>query len=154
MSSVLATILSTLGAQAVPIGTGTVTGVTGADLPESVESASLPLRLLLPTGGRQDAVASLGKTFASGGQGVTVIEWELTDTLIYRALGAGLGITDLAPIVTGYCADYLSIFAPLRTPRWSVTSVRFPVIGGFEWPMGSDRWWSGVQAALTVKEIM
>jgi hypothetical protein len=154
MSSVIETILTTLGAQAIPLGAGTVTGVAGADLPESMESAALPIRLLLPTGGRIGTTATLGKTFANGGQGVTVAEWEITDTLFFRALGAGIGMTDLAPVVTAYCAAYLSSFALLRTARWSVTQVQFPVIGAFEWPMGSDRWWSGVQAAVVVKEII
>ena len=154
MSSQLVSIVATLAAQPVALGTGTVLGVTGADLPDSLESAQVPLRLLLPTGGRQEVAASLGKTFASGGQGVTVAEWEISDILFYRALGAGIGMTDLAPVVSGYCAAYLSIFAPLRTQRWSVTAVRFPAIGGFEWPLGSERWWSGVQATVTIKEII
>jgi hypothetical protein len=155
MTSQLATIYSTLAGQVITVGSVGVTALSGADLPDSIESAQLPIRLLLPVGGKAAGTLQGFRTFGGGGQTpVLTIDWILTDLLVWRALGAGVGLTDLAPELIAYCAAYLSVLGPMRTAKWSVTDVTFPVIGGFEWPPQSDRWYSGVQAQLTVREIV
>jgi hypothetical protein len=155
MSSQLAAIYAALAAQIVTVGTVPVSAQSGAALSDSVESAQLPVRLLLPVGGKAAGSLQGVKTFGGGGKTpVLTVDWTLTDLLLWRAIGAGVGLTDLAPELISYCAAYLSVVGPLRTPTWSVTGITFPAIGGLEWPAQSDRWYSGVQAQLTIREIV
>ena len=154
--SQLATIYSTLAATPITVGAVAVAALNGATLPDSVESAQLPVRLILPVGGKASGTVQTPRTFKTSTTqgGVLVVDWTLSDVLLWRALGAGVGLTDLAPELIAYMAAYMAVVAPLRTPRWSVTNIAFPVIGGLEWPASSDRWYSGVQATLTIREII
>ena len=154
-TSQLSTIYATIAAATVTVGTTTVTALNGATLTESVESAQLPVRLILPIGGQATGSTPTPRTFANRTEGgVLVVEWTITDLLLWRGIDAGIGLSDLTPDLVTYCANYLSIVGSLRKARWSVTGITFPMIGGIEWPMSSNRWYSGVQAQLVIKEIV
>lgn len=154
--SQLTTIFSALAATTITVGITSITALNGATLPDSVESAQLPIRLILPVGGKASGTVATPRTFKTSATegGVLVVDWTISDLLLWRALGAGIGLTDLAPDLIAYMAAYMAVVAPLRTSRWSLTGITFPVIGGLEWPASSDRWYSGVQASLTIREII
>lgn len=159
MSSQLATIISTLADQDVTITVGgspvTIGAVGLSNLPESVDSWRLPQRLILPiSGGRGSGQLQSVRTFKGGNSpGVLVVDWTISDLLFYRAADAGVGLADVAPILIDYCAAYMSILGALRTEKWSVTGVTFPIIGGLQWPNGG-RWYDGVQTQLVIREII
>lgn len=157
--SQLRTIISTLAAQDVTITVdGSPVVIEALDLsslPDTADSWRFPTRLILPTGGRANGELQQVRTFKSGGSpGVLVVDWTISDLLLYRAADAGVGLSDAAPILIDYVAAYMGILGPLRTNKWSVTNVTFPIIGSLEWPAGSNRWYDGVQAQLTIREII
>jgi hypothetical protein len=154
--SQLAAIVATLAAQTITVGTTTVAALVNASIPDSVESAQLPTRLILPTGGRQSGNVTTPRTFKTSATegGVLVIDWSITDVLLWRASNAGLGLMDVAADLTAYLAAYTTVIAPLRTSRWSVTQIQFSGVGGIEWPAASERWYLGAQAILTIREIV
>lgn len=151
MSSQLATIIQTIASQ-------TVMDVTalGLDaLPESVDSWRLPTRLILPIGGGRASGSLQGfQTFKSGNSGgVLTVDWAISDILFWRAADAGIGLQEVAPTLIDYCAAYMGALGPLRTNKWAVTGVSFPIIGPFEWPAGG-RTYDGVQVQLVIREII
>jgi hypothetical protein len=135
-----------------------VTARFGATLIDRAESAHLPARLLLPMGtARLGATVATPRTFARGVAegGVLEIDWTITDLLLWRGLAAGVGLQDSAAELVAYTAAYAPlVVGRLRTPRWSVTEINFPAIGGVEWPPQSERWFLGVQAQVTIHEIV
>lgn len=160
MSSQLASIISTIAEQDVTItvnGAPQVIEALGlAALPETADSWRLPTRLILPIGaGRAQGQVQQVKTFKGGSSpGVLVVDWTISDVLLYRAADAGIGLADIAPILMDYVAAYMGILGPLRTSKWSVINVTFPIIGPLEWPGGSGKWYDGVQTQLVIREII
>lgn len=154
-TSQLAAIYAAIAGASISVGSVAVTALNGSTLTESVESAQMPVRLILPVGGTATGSTPTPRTFANRTEGgVLVVDWTITDLLLWRGIDAGVGLSDLSPNLISYCGSYLSIVGSLRTSRWSVSNISFPVIGGIEWPISSNRWYSGVQASLTIREIV
>jgi hypothetical protein len=133
-----------------------VTGLTGTTLVEHVESAIMPTRLITPAVARGRGAMQqrwTPRTSASKG-GVITVDWEIQDVLFLRGADAGLGLRDLAPILTQYMANYISDLGAITTSKWSVTGIDFPIVGTFEWPSGSGRFYDGVAVNLTIKEVI
>lgn len=150
MSSQLTTILDIIADTAV----GGITALKLNQLPETADSWRMPMRMLLPIGGARGAgQLQQVATFKSAGSMVLVVDWTVSDIYLLRAADAGVGLADSADALIGYCAQYMSTIGMLRTPRWSVTGITFPIIGPLEWPAGG-RTYDGVQAQITIREII
>lgn len=160
MPSQLTAIYAAVAGRTIPVtingASVNVAAVTGASLPESVESAGMPIRLVTPAspGGRGAyQERHTFKTSASAG-GVVTVDWTIQDLFFLRGADAGIGLSDLAPVLTDYAAAYVADLGALVTSRWALTSIAFPAIGGFEWPAESGRYYDGVAVTLTIREII
>lgn len=157
--SQLATIYAALAALEVQISLGdgihTVPVVPLDQLPDVVDSHRFPVRMITPAGARASGSLSGVRTLGGGGVGqVLTVDWAIQDLFFLRGADAGVGLADLAPALVSYAGAYMAAASRVRTARYSVTGVEFPVLGSFEWPGGSGRWYDGVIADVTAREII
>jgi len=148
-ASLIAEIYQKLAELSVAAGGKTVTVYSLSTLPNSVASANLPARLLLPVitgegGARQVTVMNTQNKF--------IVSWTLTDLLLYQPAAQGTGIAQVAnPLVT-YCADYLAALR-LKIVGMGIDSITAePDV--YEYPQGSGSVYFGVRVSLTVKDII
>lgn len=124
-------------------------------LPDSLDSWRGPVRMVTPAGATASGALSSVRTLGSSATAPALtVDWTIQDLFFYRGADAGIGLADLAPVLTAYAAAHMAAAARLRTARYSVTGVRYPVLGSFEWPGGSGREYDGVIAEITVREII
>jgi hypothetical protein len=155
MSSQLETIYTNLAGQAVTADSKTATVYSLGSLMESVESAELPCRLLLPISpsieGKQGAFGGLGN-------GPVRVTWNLTDLLLWSEAGLGTGMAMFAASLIRYMVAYVDMLKGFRNlgagmvgaeiKGWTLTP------GMFEWPRGSNRWFAGVECSLEILEVI
>jgi len=122
------------------------------ELPESITSAHLPCRLLLPLGdnpgeGREGMFIAIGTTM--------VIVWRVNDLMLWQASEQGLGLREFAPELVDYCGKYLDAMRSFKCPysNTALESVNM-VPGEFEWPSGSGRYYAGVLCQLSIREVL
>jgi len=150
MNSQISTIIDTIGQTAV----GSLQAIPVTQTPDTFDSWRFPCRVILPISGRGSGETQRVTTFKSNaGRVGLVIDWTISDLFFLRAADAGIGLADGLPALIDYCGAYVSAVAQLRTPRWSVTNVSFPIIGPLEWPSGG-RTYDAVQAQIVVREIL
>jgi hypothetical protein len=111
MASVIRSIYSTLATKAVTVG-GITPRVFDLDkLPNQVQRTELPCRLLLPLGPRGEArefdFVAMGKT--------ATMTWQVTDLMLWRAAGSGIGLEDIAETLVLYAAAYLEMLRQNRS---------------------------------------
>lgn len=150
MSSQIATIIDTIGQTAID----GITAIPVNQTPDTFDSWRFPCRAILPISGRGSGEAQRVTTFkSSAGKVGLVVDWTISDLFFLRAADAGIGLADGLPALIDYCGAYVSAVAQLRTPKWSVANVSFPIIGPLEWPSGG-RTYDAVQAQIIVREIV
>lgn len=88
--------------------TPTVKGLT--ELPNRVESADLPLRLLLNVQNNAEGVSFQAGTLGSGlgGGAKPTIIWRITDLMLALPQNQGTGVKDVAYDLMAYCSAYLA----------------------------------------------
>ncbi len=140
-------------------GTKTVNVKNLTALPDEVQSAMLPMRLLLPLGPETEQDHT--ETFAAyGNNALTELIWKITDLCLWRKVGEGIGFQSVAPDLVKYTAAYLNMLKafryPTETPTYNdsiVTGARVSR-GFYEYPAGSDDWYYGVECIVTVLEYL
>ena len=122
-----------------------------AELPESIATAHLPCRLLLPVGGTPGEGRDMN--FIAIGTGVTII-WQLTDLMLWQASEQGIGLREFAPEIVDYAGKYLDMLRTFRCP-YANTALESASMtpGEYEWPRGSGRFYAGVLCQLNIKEV-
>lgn len=120
----------------------------GGTIPNSAESASLPLRVLSPYNDRQQGKLIRRTTLA----GNRVIDWTIEDLLLARETGTGTGPGDLSDALQSYQEDYEAELGDLKATQWTLTESEFHP-GVYEWPEGSGRQYDGVRCLHTVREL-
>lgn len=150
--SVITNIYDALEAVTVTTTSGVTPTVYGLDeLPESITTAHLPCRLLLPVGS-YPAEGRDGE-FIAIGTGVT-ITWQITDLMLWQASEQGLGLREFAPELVDYCGEYMDAMRAFKCPYANSALEGFSMTPGeFEWPRGSGRFYAGVICQLNVKEV-
>jgi hypothetical protein len=147
MGSNLMGIYDALAAVQVPVN-GVIVPVRNVDeLPASVESAQVPIRLLMPWGERtgQNAVSFVTL------QGVGAADWTIVDLLLLRPAQAGKLETASAAVVA-YMRDYATAINMRRSLAGApVTGLRISA-GVGTYPAGGAQQWFGVEVALTIRE--
>lgn len=148
-------LYSTLAATAITFAreSGSSVTVTAKDLhqlPNAVQAADAPARLLLP----------YSVTTKADGQFLTVdtilaATWVITDLLLWKPGTLGAGIADSAADLVRYQAAYLEAMRSLASMGGlagvEVLSIELRP-GLYDWPIGSNTWWQGVMASITVLE--
>ena len=151
--SVISDVYTALAAKSVTTTSGKTPTVYDLDeLLESVNTANLPCRLLLPLGdnageGREGQFINIGSTI--------VITWQVNDLMLWQASEQGLGLRQFAPQLVDYCGKYIDAMRTFKCPvaNTSLESV-YVVPGEYEWPRGSQRYFAGVLCQLQIKEAL
>lgn len=149
--SALTSIYTALEGKTVTVGTITPQVKGLSTVRTSIDSLSLPCRLLLPVSprleGRDGAFIALGT--------IARVTWNITDLMLWSFVDAGMGIQSWADDLVGYCAAYAEVMRTFRSPAaqcalegWTMTP------GVFEYPSGSGRWYAGVECNLEITEVL
>ncbi len=148
MGSQLPTILDDIAAMTI---TGYAMNVlVGATLRGSVETADIPVRILNVIG----IDSASARTVTLGGSGHLMrTSWTITDVMLYRPAGLGLGLSDIALGMTGYLAAYHQAVRGLASAAYKITDLRLRA-QVLEYPTGSQKIYDGVTATFTVTDII
>ena len=144
-------IYAHIAAQPVRVGRVTPTAFALSDLPNVIESAHLPCRVLVPTGSRLGSGSYERVGF--GPSGVATVDWQVTDMLLWRAVAQGQGLKDIAATLIAYAGAYAEMTRSLHYAQWNVTNLALTA-QVIEWPQGGERLFDGVIATLTITEIL
>lgn len=150
--SVILNIYGALSDVGVTVGGQTPVVYNLDALPESVTTAHLPCRLLLPLGdnpgeGREAQHIAIGT-------GMTVV-WQIADLMLWQASEQGLGLREFAPVLVDYCGKYLDAMRMFRCPYMDSSLENVTVTPSeFEWPSGSGRYYAGVLCLLQIREAL
>lgn len=148
--SVLATaIIPAFTAQAFTLDGVAVDAYGPAAMPNTVESAMLPCRLI-SVYDTSDTVRRL--TFG----GNRTAEWQIEDLLLIKDVTLGLGPADIGAAILAYRAAYTAFYRTLAATGggpWWATDCRFTT-AVTEWPALSGRSYDSVRAVVTVREIL
>jgi hypothetical protein len=121
------------------------------ELPNIVQEADLPIRLLLPFNARSGVQSY---TFLNYGHTDAEIDWLVTDLLLLRSGGLGRGPIDEAKKTILYArayAEFLTTWHPVAgKPLWVTNAQLTP--GIWTWPIGTANQFYGVEVQLTIKE--
>lgn len=152
MSSQISSILSSLASASVSVSTtgGTVTGLTGSTLRQSLPSANLPVRVLSTLNQRADTSATF-KTMARN----MLATWRVTDLMLWAAINADRGIMEHEPDLLAYMVGYITMVQANRTIATNCTIQDVSMQAGlYEWPQGSGQTFYGVECTLTISEVI
>lgn len=151
--SVINNIYDALKLKTVTTTSGKTPRVFGLDeLPESITTAHLPCRLLLPVG-NNPTEAQEGQ-FIAIGTGVTVV-WQVSDLMLWQVSEQGVGLREFAPELVDYCGKYLDMVRTFKCPYPNTAIETFTMVPGmYEWPSGSGRQYAGVLCQLQIREAV
>lgn len=132
-----------------------VKGVRPSELPSSVQTAHLPLRLLTPISRFAGPVGTTATTWnVSRGSGVNRVDWFITELFLWEAVNQNVGIKAMSDPLLKYCVAYLDTLAAggLQLPEnVVVTAVSFrPDV--IEYPIFSGQPFYGVVTSITMME--
>ena len=151
--SVILNVYDALAAKTVTTTSGATPTVYDLhQLPESVDTAILPARLLLPLGnqpgeGREANFMAIGTT-------MTVV-WQINDLMLWEASERNIGLRGFAEELVDYCGKYLDMVRTFKCPYANTSLESVSVTPGeYEWPSGSGRFFPGVLCQLSVREVL
>ncbi len=128
-----------------------VNGITAqysTTLRDDVVSAVLPYRFISHRGAGMAANRLVRTTFSGPAYQA---QWKLFDVCLIRAVGAGIGVSDISFDVYDYMGEYLSGLRDVATNKYVVTDVQMES-SLVEWPASSDRRYDAVVAIVTIDE--
>lgn len=146
----LTDLYAAIGAAEVAVNGSPVPGMPLDELREYQPDAHLPCRLLLPFGQRR---ATDRLSFDYGRSGPSTTQWHVTDLLLYKAIGSGAGMIEVAEPLVQYREDYATMVFALRQTLdscYEVQAVDFNS-GPQQW---DGTWFWGVEAVWTVNVLM
>jgi len=117
----------------------------------SVETADLPRRIMLPVGADGDGATAMEYMGFNGGM---VITWRITELMLWQPIARGYGrgvFGDLAKYIDAYARAISAIRRP--TPNSMITLFQ-PAAGIYNWPAGGATDYYGVKVAFSVTETI
>lgn len=120
-------------------------------LPESMQTAHLPARLLLPLSpnaieGRDGHHIDMGNRLK--------VTWNVNDLMLWQASEQGVGLREFAGELVSYCGNYADAMKEKKCLGGCVVRSFTVHPGVFEWPAMSGRYFAGVLAEITVEELL
>lgn len=151
--SVVLDIYTHIAQMAVPVGNITPTAYDLTTLPDAVESAMLPCRLLLPMEskgeGRDLSFLALANTAR--------ITWHITDLMLWRLSDTGIGLEDIAATLVSYAASYAEVLRANRAfgqAQAHLLSASFRY-GSYRYPdSDAGLLFDGVEVQLDIEEVL
>lgn len=122
-------------------------------LPNQVADARLPARLVRLLRATDPAAQSYTVVF--GNDNTVRVRWRVYDSLLWRALGQGLGLGSHEADLVKYAAAYADALQGLPV---TLASYRAQLVGAtlaiteINFPLGSEYWYAGVEVGLDVEE--
>lgn len=148
----ISAIYSAISAMTVAVNgaTATVYGLT--NMPDAIETAHLPVRLIVSVGGNTQGTSTKSVTLGSAPRLHST--WQVQDLMLYKPPTQGTGLDEMNAVLMGYCDDYLSAIRThvQLTSTALITDVRLEP-GIYQHPPGSERQYFGVMGMLTIEEI-
>ena len=122
---------------------------------DSVHTAHLPVRILLPHGefsGSNELGRFAPVTINSIARGT----WLITDLCLWRPVGQGLGTRDIGNALVEYCGAYATALVARGrgTTHQSYINGWSIAAGVYAFPEASGNWFWGVRAVVQVDEIL
>lgn len=153
MASQIINIYNALDAVSVTVKGKTPKVYDLEELPESIHTAQLPCRLLLPVGNDNAGEGRDGE-FIAIGTGITV-NWTVKDLMLWKPSEQGRGLSDFAPVLVEYCGLYADAMRSFKCPYANSALESFSMMPGmYEYPVGSGNWYAGVMCYLQIKEVI
>lgn len=149
----LSAIYSAIESMAVAVDSVTATVYGLANMPDSVETAHLPMRAIVTSGGNTQGQSMRLATFGTppGAQ----MTWAIQDLMLYKPVGQGAGLKEHNTVLVAYVDDYLTALrtSAQLTSAALTTDARLEP-GVYEHPPGSGAQFLGVMVTLTIEEIV
>lgn len=150
--SVIRDIYNVLATKTVSVGGITPSVYDLDELPNAVEAAMLPCRLLLPMQPRGE-----GRDWHFIALSTTAqLTWHITDLLLWRSTASGIGLEDIAATLVEYAGAYAEMLRANRAMgqrQAHIVGARF-VYGTFAYPDGSDVTFDGCAVELDIEEVL
>lgn len=127
-----------------------------SELPNSIQTASLPIRLLTPIQQFVPGFMQSDSWNSSLGSGIVQVNWTITDIFLYDAVNQTIGIRALTDPLVDYCANYIeamndgSLVLPSSIQIKNYTA-RPDIIN---YPLGSNFWYYGAYVYHNILEKM
>ncbi len=153
--SVLRTAYTNLAAMAVTVNGYTYPCHDLHELKDTYDEVDCKRRILLPWEARGNdgefGFLTIDRTAS--------VTWRMIDLMLYSTVQLYAGIKDVAPTLVEYAGEYAEVIrgnrtlAKTLTNNLALTGIGIQ-IGVFDYPLGSQTFYVGVKATLTVKETM
>lgn len=149
----LSAIYSAIESMAVAVDSVTATVYGLANMPDSIETAHLPMRAIVSIGGNTQGQSMRLATFGSP-PGAELM-WAVQDLMLYKPVGQGAGLKEHNAVLIAYVDSYLTALrnSAQMTSVSLVTDARLEP-GIYEHPPGSGAQFLGVMVTLTIQEIV
>lgn len=133
--------------------------VTAYDLDElkgSYENPDLPARVLLPMEEYNGVNPGVPELMNAGSTNVGgEMSWNVIDLYLHASTGQGRGLLDYLPDLVRYAGNYVEVMLDARAPVAGLELMSFtPLIGVYEFPVGGERHYLGVECQLTFRELV
>jgi hypothetical protein len=159
MTSILPQIYDLLDGMSVTYSNRSGASVTATcydldELPNSIETAHLPCRLLLPIGQGQSGSPNI----VLDNTPMARAEWRVTDLFLLEAVARSEGLAIQAPVLMRYVTAYSDAIAKKwqMQYQWQTEALTLSIAiapGIYNYPTGSDAYFFGVKADLRISEI-
>lgn len=119
------------------------------EVQDTAEIPQLPVRIIHTIG--MQGVRTRQQTLGAGA--LLSAEWRVTDFVLMRSVGMGLGIRDIANLYVEYMSEYADGVRALITNGWRLESIeQKPQV--LEYPAGSGRKYHAVVCTLLVSDLI
>lgn len=124
-------------------------------VPNVVENALLPVRLIIPMSNRQGEDFN----FIALGNGARIV-WTIQDILLARPAAQQRGPMSALRDLTVYCGAYADAMRSFREPGQASAGTRTTLdrlavdVVTYEWPSSGGVWYWGAIATLTISEYL
>lgn len=149
MASHLSNILTALAAVTINLDGDNVDVWLTDEVQDTAEYPQLPVRIIHSLG--MQGVRTRQQTLGSGA--VLSAEWRVTDFVLMRPVGMGLGIRDIAQLYVEYMSEYADGMRVLVNNQWRLETLeQKPQV--LEYPAGSGRKYHAVVCTLLFSDIV
>jgi hypothetical protein len=126
------------------------------DLKGRYEKPDLPARVLLPMEEYNAASPGVPELMNAGSTGVGgELSWNVIDLYLHARTGQGRGLLDYLPDLVRYAGNYIEVMLDTRAPTVGIELMSLtPLIGVYEFPVGGERHYLGVECQLTFRELI
>lgn len=152
MSSQIVAIYDALAATTITVDNKAIRVKDADELPNSLSSADLPVRLLTPFSEFLPENAATQNLLFDSSTMVQRIDWSLADIMFWRPVAQGVGVKAVAGLALVYMRQYFAMWSALSVPGTVEARLRMQASAALEYPQFSGNYYYGVVAILSLAE--